>query len=891
MNKTYFICLFISLFTIGYLKAQYISGSITDVYGGKIKSANIIIKDSLSSTLIKEFTLAKNGQYSIKPVKAYTKLVLEVSAINHQKESFILDPYDASKNYTHDFILYKDTLLSFPEVEISSKLLPLKLRGDTIIYNVASYKDGTERKIEDIIKKLPGIDVDEKTGSIAYKGKPIETVKLDGDDLFGHRYTIGTKNINVESVDQIEAIDKYSANPLLKDIESTDKVILNLKLKKKNTDYSSSADIGLGLLDNNKMAFDLSSTLLGISSKYKSFATVSFNNIGLEQSMAEYFFDSQSYTQAIREERFRAPIVIPNPIKQSPLNIERTNINRAFLGSHNATFKIGKKINIKSNLSYGFDKKTTLDNQSQFYTFDGQNLTTTDENVLFTKPKQLLGTLVGKYEISSKSSMEYSLEYNRQLMSSDKRNLQNNLYHFVTLSTSKNTFFKQSLVLTNKISPKKALQILFKHTNNSLPEDLEISPSLYDSILYLSSIQNVLTYKKNFLLQGDLLGTFENAKYKISLGGHLNDAKLTSQLSGQDSSRISPFVDFENNTNYSQKSLYASGLCDWTYKKIRVSPALGISIFSQNFFDAIFDKNLIKTDLLLEPNLAASYRLNELSSVHLMYSYKQEPITEGFLYQNPIQLSAWEIQSNAIDLTVQKIKNLTLSYRFDNFPKHYLMMFGMNYTSRRGNYLNKYFILPNSTINHFYFDKISNKSLSVFSKFEKYLVVLQSTVRWTNSFYHFTYNNVINYSDIRENLSKMVSSEFFFKSAWDGILNIENNTKFLWGQSKSSEGQPNDNIVYKSNLKLIFKPTKRFYALISADYILPNSKLKNSYALFLDARANYQTKNKKYFFELSANNILNKRFFTDYLVSDFSATQISTSLLPRNIILKLSYAF
>ena len=176
MNKTYFICLFISLFIIDYLKAQYISGSITDVYGGKIKFANIIIKDSISSTLIKEFTLAKNGQYSIKPVKAYTKLVLEVSAINHQKETFILDPYDASKNYTHDFILYKDTLLSFPEVEISSKLLPLKLRGDTIIYNVASYKGGTERKIEDIIKKLPGIDVDEKTGSIAYKGKPIETV-------------------------------------------------------------------------------------------------------------------------------------------------------------------------------------------------------------------------------------------------------------------------------------------------------------------------------------------------------------------------------------------------------------------------------------------------------------------------------------------------------------------------------------------------------------------------------------------------------------------------------------------------------------------------------------------------------------------------------------------
>jgi hypothetical protein len=54
---------------------------------------------------------------------------------------------------------------------------------------------------------------------------------LRGDNLFGIYYTLGTKN-NVAMVDQVQAVDNYSENPLLKGIEQDGKVSLNLKLKK-----------------------------------------------------------------------------------------------------------------------------------------------------------------------------------------------------------------------------------------------------------------------------------------------------------------------------------------------------------------------------------------------------------------------------------------------------------------------------------------------------------------------------------------------------------------------------------------------------------------------------------------------------------------------------------
>jgi hypothetical protein len=79
---------------------------------------------------------------------------------------------------------------------------------------------------------LPGIEVNDKTGEITYKGKPIETVNLEGDNLFGFNYAIGTKNINVDMVEEVQVIENFSANPLLKGIDSNDKVALNLKLKR-----------------------------------------------------------------------------------------------------------------------------------------------------------------------------------------------------------------------------------------------------------------------------------------------------------------------------------------------------------------------------------------------------------------------------------------------------------------------------------------------------------------------------------------------------------------------------------------------------------------------------------------------------------------------------------
>jgi len=271
-----------------HLFSQTISGKIENVNGDKILFANIVTKDSINATNIKEFIIARNGVYSITLTKQYKQLVLEVTANKYQKEVVIIDSFIATKNYVHNFFLIKDTVAKLQDIIVTAKVRPFQINGDTVNYNVSAYRDGTERKIQHVIKKLPGIEVNEKTGEIKYKGKSVETVKLDGEDLFASNYSIGTKNINADMVEQVQAIENYSDNPLLKGIENGNKVALNLILKKKKADYSGSLDLGFGALSS-KVATDASTNILGISKKYKSFATISYDNIGINNTPFDYF--------------------------------------------------------------------------------------------------------------------------------------------------------------------------------------------------------------------------------------------------------------------------------------------------------------------------------------------------------------------------------------------------------------------------------------------------------------------------------------------------------------------------------------------------------------------------------------------------------------------------
>ena len=269
--------------------SQTLDISMIDNYGKNISPVIVTVSELSDSLTIKEFFELENGKGKIKLTRTYENIVINFKSYGYFKNSKIIEKNVPDSIYSIQVVLKEKPPVLLDDIIVLAKKKPFRIAKDTISYNVSVYSDGSERKIQEVIKKLPGILVNEQSGEIKYKGKSIETVTLDGDNLFGFNYTLGTKNINVDMVEQVEAIDNYAENPLLKGIEQGGKVSLNLKLKKGKIDVSGNIDFGSGWFEGGDQAFNLNSNLLGITKTYKSFATLAYNNVGVNHTPFDYF--------------------------------------------------------------------------------------------------------------------------------------------------------------------------------------------------------------------------------------------------------------------------------------------------------------------------------------------------------------------------------------------------------------------------------------------------------------------------------------------------------------------------------------------------------------------------------------------------------------------------
>ena len=109
--------------------------------------------------------------------------------------------------------------------------MPVSIKGDTIVYNADSFKTGTERKLEDVLKRLPGVEVN-ADGEIEVEGKKVTQLLVDGKKFFEGDTKLGSRNIPADAVDKIQVLRNFSDVSQLKGLENNnDDVAINIKLK------------------------------------------------------------------------------------------------------------------------------------------------------------------------------------------------------------------------------------------------------------------------------------------------------------------------------------------------------------------------------------------------------------------------------------------------------------------------------------------------------------------------------------------------------------------------------------------------------------------------------------------------------------------------------------
>ena len=335
--KIFTLFCFISIITSAQIK---FSGVVKDSIGIPLEMANAIAIDTVSKAITSYGFSDANGNFmlNLKRDKTYN---IKISYIGFKSvdEYVSTQSDDIVKNY---IMAYDNTL---DEIEIISKM-PVTVKGDTIVYNADSFKNGTERKLEDVLKNLPGVEVNDD-GQIEVEGKRVEKITVDGKEFFSGDTKLASKNIPSNAVDKIQVLRNYTDVSQLSGVQDNqDRVAINIKLKKgKDKFWFGDVYGGAGTSPNDEL-YLFQPKLFYYTPKY----TINF--IGDVNNLGEAVLNRRD----IRN-------LNGGFVSQSPSNGTNINLASAGIGFLNATARNANRIETQLsafNFSYSPNKKLDL---------------------------------------------------------------------------------------------------------------------------------------------------------------------------------------------------------------------------------------------------------------------------------------------------------------------------------------------------------------------------------------------------------------------------------------------------------------------------------------------------------------------------------------------------
>lgn len=857
---------------------QTVKGSISNRDGDKNVIANILIKEFENSSNIVEFSVVRNGEFDLILKKKYNTILIEVTSSGYQTETFKIENPKKEQTYIIHFVLEKQDITELKEVIVVSEKKAFSIKEDTITYNIEKYKDPTDRKVQDVLKRLPGIEVNEKSGEIKYKGKSVETVTLDGDNLFGYNYSLGTKNINVDMLEQVQAIDNYSENPLLKGIEGGEKVSLNLKLKKGKTDYSGNIDFGLGLNNDLNLLNNSNANILGVSKNYKSFGTINFNNIGVNHSPFDYFSTNRSIEQQ-KERDFTTYKIIPEVLFSNGIDDDRANINNMLFANYNSMFKIDNRLSVRTNLYFINDNIKLNQVNTGEYDIQNESFTTIDDFNTTKKPQFYRGDIELKYNTSKNSLLEYRTKFSYEIIDTNSLIKENELNTFKSYLKSESKFFNQQLLFTNKLNNNQAVQIQLNQAFNSIPQNLLLNNQSASIIETQNS-----NFKKNFNnLIITFLGSKSNHKYSFSSGAIYENTLYESF------NNINQIMVNNNKPDFDRKSIYVHGTTNYVSNNWNFMPFFSIKYLSQELNEYQGLNKESKSDLLFEPALNIRYKINNTSSISSKVSLSQTPFTEENIFTNPVTINNRIKIANTPTLEIQKTETYSLNYYNNNLYRQFFLSVGISYQKNNGNYFSRFVIDESETILNNFYLKEKNDNLNFNISTEKFVNKLSTTFKLVSTISKSNYKNILNTTDLRNNTSNIISNELNIKTAFSTKVNFENQIKFMYSSNENENSISFNNTMFTNTLKLKYRHSSSVFSVISGDYFVPDTQNRDNAYLFIDFSVIFKPKNKKYEFNLVGKNLLNNIVFNQIQTSDFSRNTLQNNLISRYIFVNFTY--
>ena len=259
--------------------------------------------------------------------------------------------------------------------EVTVKARPIDIHKDTINYNVAAFQGKEDRYIEDVLKKMPGIEVADN-GAIRYKGRPINKFNIEGQDLLGNQYNQATRNMPADAVATVQVMEDDQPIRALKDRVPSDKATLNIKLKQgyKLRPFGE-AKGGIGGF--NDVLWNNSLTLMNVGRKNQLLLTAKMDNNG--ENLSENTVEHIDYSDADNYEPLPGEMIQTDGMAQPPISEKRYLRNKSYSVGLNHVHRIGRYGSLRTNITY---YGTSDHNEDSTYNYYGgeQTLSLSETN-------------------------------------------------------------------------------------------------------------------------------------------------------------------------------------------------------------------------------------------------------------------------------------------------------------------------------------------------------------------------------------------------------------------------------------------------------------------------------------------------------------------------------
>lgn len=894
----YIICLL--FFTTAFSQEIKISGFIKDSIGTPLESANVIAINSVTKKLASYSVANNNGKYQLL-LEKNAKYSLKVSFLGYETLSETLELTQKSIDIEKHFTLGED-INQLNEVVLTYEM-PISVKGDTIVYNADSFKNGTEKKLGDVLKKLPGVEINDD-GEIEVEGKLVKKLMVEGKDFFDGDSKLAVENIPSNAVEKIQVLKNFNEVSQLKGVTNNDdNIAINIRLKegKKNFWFG---DITAGAGPDNR--YLVHPKLFYYSPKKSINIITDINNIGeIPFTRRDYF----KFTGGFKNIGGTG----------TTLNLTSDNLGFSLL-QNNMANEIDTRFGA-ANFSYSPSKTLDL---SGFFIYSGtdtdiQELTTkdyvldglTEEINIASKQENNLG--LGKLSALYKPNSNFQLDYDVFLKLSEQTENSNIISTTETLDNTINELRKDNPFSINQnanlyytLNEKNIFSAEVQHLwskespfYNATFLDLGVNPNLaqlpFSTIFPYNENQEDYGLNQDKTINTNKFDAKVNYFYVINdksnlnfiMGGTNSNQNFDSSIfQTLDNGNLNNFTEneFNNDVTSNFSDIYSGVKYKFVTGKFTFAP--GINLHNYSYSNEQLGILYKDTQTKALPNFYAKMQFKKSESLRFNYSKSVEypdinSVAQGFVFNDYNSL----FQGNS------EIKNgiyntFDLNYSSFSLFNYTNVLASLNYSKMNDPIKNSILFQGINSVSTPINSSLTDESLAGRVRwdktFGKYKVALNTNITWLNNF------NIVD-----EQVTESQSLTQLYKASV--LTNFKKGPNFEVGYQRSISDFTNSesqNRFYTDKpfvkVETVFLKDFSFTSDYSFYNYSDDEQTLNKYS-FLNADVYYRKKDSQWEYRIGAKNILNTESINRNNYNESFSTTSEYYVQPRYVFFTIKY--